>query len=167
MNLGVRRHFGSLLVLPALCALSCSVADPAKVIGVQDVEGYWVVDKEKSPTNYITPTIRLGLKNLTADALPNVQATATFKRKGEDSAWGDAFVTVASRAKPLLAGQVVMVEMRSSSDYYTPGAPVAPEKMFEHKLFKDATVNVFVRVGRSGWVKMASAEIPRHLNSSP
>jgi hypothetical protein len=156
-----------LLLLPVVFAWACGAADPKKVLSVQGVQGYWVVDTEKSQTNYIVPTIRFELKNVSAEPISNIQATATFRRKGEDSQWGDSFVTVATRDKPLPAGQSSLVEMRSNADYYTPGAPVAPEIMFQHGLFRDATVEVFVRVGRSGWVKMASAEIPRRLNPPP
>jgi hypothetical protein len=159
-----RSSLAFLLLLPVLFTWACSAADPRKVLAVEGLQGYWVVDTEKSQTNYIVPTIRFALKNVTAEPISNIQATATFRRKGEDSQWGDSFVTVANRDKPLAPGQSAPVEMRSSADYYTPGAPVAPEIMFQHGLFRDATVEVFLRVGRSGWVKMASAEIPRRLN---
>jgi hypothetical protein len=155
-------------ILPLfVVTVACGSADAKAVLEVQHLEGYWVVDQEKSPTNYIAPTIRFELKNKGTEPLGNVQATATFRRKGEDSEWGDAFVTIANRDKPLGPGLSTSVEMRSNADYYTPGAPVAPEIMFQHGLFRDATVEVFIRVGRSGWVKMASAELPRRLNPPP
>jgi hypothetical protein len=161
-----RSHLGrslSLLVGLAILSPGCRFVDPKAVLEVQDLEGYWVIDKEKSATNYITPAIRFTLKNKSGEPLGNVEATATFKRKGEDSLWGDSFVIIANHSKPLGAGQTTRIEMRSNADYYTPGAPVEPEIMFKHGLFRDATVELFVRVGRSGFVKLAATEVPRRL----
>ena len=155
------------LVLSAVLSVECGGVDPKAAFEVQNLEGYWVLDKEKSPTNYITPTIRFELKNRSPAAVRDIEATATFRRKGEQSEWGDAFVTIANRTKPLGAGETASVEMRSSGDYYTPGAPVAPEIMFQHPLFRDATVDLFLRSGRSGFIKMGTLDLPRRLNRTP
>jgi hypothetical protein len=159
------RALGALLWLPL--ATACGSVDPKTVLEVQNVEGYWVLDAVKSTTNYITPTVHFDVKNTSGEPLRDIEITATFRRKGEESLWGDAFLGVANRNNPLPAGASRGVEMRSSGDYYTPGARVDPEIMFKHGLFRDATVEIFVRTGRSQFVKMASLEIPRRLNRNP
>lgn len=156
-----------LAILPVLVWGGCGSVDPKATVEVQQLEGYWVLDTQKSQTNYITPTIHFEIKNKTSGVVNNIDATATFHRKGEESLWGDCFVTIASRSRPLGPGQSTSVEMRSSGDYYTPGAPVEPEIMFKHGLFRDATVDLFLRVGRSGFVKMGSTVVPRRLNRTP
>jgi hypothetical protein len=155
----------SLALLACLSSfeIGCRFVDPKTALEVQDLDGYWVIDTEKSATNYIAPSIVFTLKNKTSEPIGDIEATATFKRKGEDSLWGDSFVIIANHNKPLGPGQTTRVEMRSNADYYTPGAPVEPEIMFKHGLFRDATVDLFVRVGRSGFVKLAKTEVPRRL----
>jgi hypothetical protein len=159
--------FRALVILPALLWASCGSVDPRAILEVQQLEGYWVLDTEKSRTNYITPTIHFVVKNTSTGVVHDIEATATFRRNGEDSMWGDCFVTIANRKRPLGPGQTTSIEMRSSGDYYTPGAPVEPEIMFKHGLFRDAAVDLFIRVGRSGFVKMGSLVVPRRLNRAP
>jgi hypothetical protein len=141
--------------------------DPKAALEVQNLDGYWILDLEKSRTNYIKPVVHFDIRNKTGEPLQDVEFVATFRRKGEESEWGSDFLAVANRKNPLGAGQSRGVELRSSSDYYTPGAPVEPEIMFKHGLFRDATVDVSVRTGRSGFVKVASFDIPRRLNRTP
>jgi hypothetical protein len=37
--------------------------------------------------------------------------------------------------------------------------------MFEHKLFKDASVEVFLRLGGSSWTKVGEANIVRRIGA--
>ena len=70
--------------------------------------------------------------------------------------------SLASSARPLSAGKQTLVVLKSDARYFSNGTP---ESMFEHKLFKDAHVEVFLRVGSSGWVKMAEADVERRIGS--
>jgi hypothetical protein len=107
--------------------------------------------------------VRFRLRNKGGQPQPSIQATATFRRKGEEAlTWGSDWKQVTPAGSPLLAGREVAVELKSDARYYSTGVPAS---MFQHELFKDATVEVFVRVGSSGWVKMAAAEVERRIGS--
>jgi len=138
---------------------ACSQPDPKRVLEVQDLEGYWTVVPSRDSLTYISPTLRLRVKNSSADPLTSVQALASFRRKGEEGPWGSCFVTVSTHSKPLAPGAVQEIELTSDGTYHSP-APAA--KMFDHGLFRDATVEVFFRTG-SSWVKFGSLDVPRHI----
>ena len=153
-----------LLALPILLsAAACHTPDPKLELDVNGVETYWAVDPAKGETQYLAPVVRLRLRNKGGKPQQSIQATATFRRKGEETlTWGSDWKQVTPSSKPLLPDQEVFVELKSDARYYSTGAP---ESMFRHDLFKDATVEVFVRIGSSGWVKMAAADVERRIGS--
>jgi hypothetical protein len=55
-----------------------------------------------------------------------------------------------------------VVVLRSDGRYTSTGPA---ESMFTHQLFKDARGEVYLRVGSSGWTKMAEAKIERRVGS--
>jgi hypothetical protein len=154
-----------LLCLAVLMApiLSCHSPDPQALLEVTDLETYWAVDPPTGDTRYIAPAVRLHVKNKGAEALRSVQATATFRRKGEAQTWGSDWQQVSSSARPLGAGQTALVLLKSDARYSSP--VVDPEAMFAHQLFKDARVEVFLRVGSSPWTRFADADVARHIGS--
>jgi len=132
----VSRRLCLLLLLAP--TLSCHSPDPQAVLEVTDVEAYWAVDPPSGDTRYIAPAVRLHVRNKGAEPLRSVQATATFRRKGEAQTWGSDWQQVSTSAHPLAPG---------------------------HQLFKDARVEIFFRVGASAWSKFADADVARHIGS--
>ena len=156
------RARGWLAVLAVAPVLSCHSPDPQAVLEVSDVEAYWAVDPPSAETRYIAPAARLHVKNKGPEALRSVQATATFRRKGEAQTWGSDWQQVSTTAKPLGPGQTALVVLKSDARY---SSPVEPEAMFTHQLFKDARVEIFLRVGSSAWTKFADADVDRRIGS--
>jgi len=152
------------LALPLLASLlSCRAPDPKRELDVRELETYWAIDPAKGETQYMAPVVRFRLHNKGAKPQPAIQATATFRRKGEDTVtWGSDWKQVTPSSKPLAPGQEVFVELKSDARYYSTGFPAS---MFEHSLFKDATVEVFVRIGSSEWTKLAVADVERRIGS--
>jgi hypothetical protein len=142
--------------------LSCHSPDPQAVLEVSDVETYWAVDPPAGDTRYIAPAARLHVKNKGKDSLRSVQATATFRRKSEAQTWGSDWQQVSTSARPLAAGQTALVLLKSDARY---SSPVEPEAMFTHQLFKDARVEIFLRVGSSPWTRFSDADIARRIGS--
>jgi hypothetical protein len=161
---GWGRLAGALRLGPFLALLlsACHSPDPQKLLDIQDTDGFWVLDPQKGGNNYLVPVVSFRLKNIGTEPLRAVQTTATFRRKGEAQSWGSAWSEVASWSRPLRPGGSTEVELKSDGRYYSQGPP---ESMFEHKLFRDATVEVFFKVSSSNWVKMASVDIERRLGS--
>lgn len=149
-----------LLLLPLLTAPACSTPQPEQELAVTDVEAYWAIDSSAGDTVYVAPVVRFRLHNKSARQA--IEATATFRHKGDSATWGSAWERVTSPHKPLPPGRTITLALRSDGRYYTTGAP---ESVFAHELFKDASVDLFLRVGASPWVKMATADVARRIGS--
>ena len=150
-----------------LCAVvvvaGCRAPDPNAIVRVSDVETHWAVDSAAGGTQYIAPVVRFKISNISGEPQGSVQTTATFRRKGEENVtWGSDFRQISTRREPLVALQVMPVVLKSDARYYSTGPP---ETMFTHQDFKDATVEVFVRVGSSSWTKVGAADVERRIGA--
>src|SRR5262245_57171980 len=141
----------------------CRAHDPKQELEIKDVETYWVVDAPKGDIQYISPAVRFHLRNKSPEPIRSIQATANFKRVGEQENWGSAWEQVTQAGKPLPAGQETLVVLRSDGRYNSPTDD--PETMFKHDQFKDVRTEVYLRVGASNWVKMAEAAIERKIGA--
>ena len=147
----------------AVLAAACRAPDPKALLEVSDVETYWAVDPSSGAEQYIAPVVRFKVHDRGAQALRSVQATAVFRRKGEENiSWGSDFRQVASRREPIVPGKPTLVVLKSDARYHSTGTP---ESMFSHSLFRDASVEFFMRVGASGWVSFGKAEVPRRIGA--
>jgi hypothetical protein len=148
----------------ALLALtSCDSPRPLELLELSEVETHWAVDSSTGDTRYIAPVVRFKTRNKSPESQGSIQATATFRRQGEENVtWGSDFRQVATRKEPLGAGRDVFVMLKSDARYFSTGDP---ETMFQHTQFRDAKVEVFMRVGSSGWVKFAEAPVERRIGS--
>jgi hypothetical protein len=147
---GVNGRMGRAACCAALLLASCSAPDPIKVVKITDVETHWAVDNSQVDTQYIAPVVRFTLTNISPEPQGSIDVTATFRRKGETATWGGDYRQVSTRREPLGAGQGEPLVLKSDTRYYSNGPT---EGMFAHKDFKDTTVELFVRVGRSRWTK--------------
>lgn len=141
----------------------CGARDPRKELAVESIETYWAIARSVGETHYLAPVVRFELRAIGAAPLRSVQANATFRRKGEESQdWGSAFQQVVVPRKPLAPGQKLLVVLTSDTHYYTNGAP---EGIFGHEQFKDAKLELFLRVGASIWVAFGEADIERRIGA--
>jgi hypothetical protein len=130
---------------------------------VREVETYWAIDPSASGSQYMAPVVRFKLHNRRDHPQGSIQATATFRRRGEEAqTWGSDWRQVTTSRKPLAANGDVLVELKSDARYYSAGTP---DSMFQHELFKDASVEAFVRVGSSAWISLVKADIDRRIGS--
>lgn len=159
----MRRVLVVLALLSSLPGLACESHDPKQELELTGLETYWAVDSAVGARRYIAPVARFQLRNLAAEPLRTVQATATFRRKGEEQLeWGSAWEQVTPVKKPLAPGQTTLVLMKSDGRYYSEGDP---HQFFEHAQFKDARVTVYLRVGSSPWVQFAEADVERRIGT--
>ena len=150
------------LVLAAASA-SCRAPDPKQALELEGLETYWAIARSEGETHYLAPVVRFELRARAASPLRSIQATVTFRRKGEESRdWGSAFQQVVVPRQPLAPGKTVLVHLVSDTHYFTSGPP---EGIFTHEQFKDATAEIFVRLGSSSFVKLAQADIERRIGS--
>ena len=99
---------------------ACASPDPAKELKVSEVEAYWSIDSSTGDTVYVAPVLRFRLDNLSATA--SIEATASFKRKGEDASWGSAWQRLSVPGKRLDPGRSQTVALKSDGRYFTTGA---------------------------------------------
>ena len=159
----MRARHTVLLLAAVLPALGCKTPEPKAELDVSDYETYWVIDSAVGTTQYIAPAVRLHVRNKGVRAWGGIQATATFRRKGEEGqTWGGDWQAVTPSGKSLAPGQDAVVVLKSDSRYYSAGAP---ESMFQHNLFKDAKVEVFLRIGASAWTKFVDTDVERRIGS--
>ena len=153
------------LCLAALLSASvtaCQSPDPQALLEMSDLEAYWAVDPASGDTRYIAPAARFHVKNKGPEPLRSVQATATFRRKGEAETWGSDWQQVSTSAKLLAPGQTALVVLKSDARY---SSPVEPEAMFTHQQFKDARVEIFLRVGSSPWTRFGETDVARRIGA--
>jgi hypothetical protein len=150
-----------LVLLACLPLVACTSPDPKQELALSEVEGYWVVDTPEGGMQRISPALRFRLTNKAATR--PIQANATFKRAGaEQVEWGSGFEQVAAAGKPIPIGESKVVVLIADSRYRAPGEP---EEMFKNPEFKDAKVDLFLRLGSSQWVKMATVDVERRLGT--
>lgn len=151
------------LLLTATLLTACASPDPKQELEVQRVETYWAVDAAVGDRQYIAPVLRFELRNKGREPLRSVQASAAFRQKGEEQKdWGSAWEQLVPAKKSLEPGQRVLVVLKSDGRYYSTGAP---ESFFQHELFRDARVTLFLRVGSSAWVKFAEEDVERRIGT--
>jgi hypothetical protein len=159
----VRRVLLVLTLVAAASQPACESPDPAALLEILDLETYWAIDSALGERQYIAPVARFQLRNKGPQPLRSVEATATFRRKGEEQIdWGSAWNRVTPPQKPLAPGQAALVVLKSDGRYFSTGEP---QGFFENKQFLDAKVTVYVRVGSSAWAKFAEREVERRIGT--
>lgn len=163
----MKRARTRLLLAPllALCAAGqgCRARDPRHELAVADFETYWAIARSVGDTHYLAPVVRFQIRAIGEAPLRSVQANATFRRQGEDGRdWGSAFQQLVVPRKPLEPGEPLLVVLTSDTHYYTNGAP---EGIFGHEQFRDARVELFLRVGASSWVAFGEAAVERRIGA--
>lgn len=157
------RHLALLLLTAVAAAGACRSPDPRRELEITDLETYWAVDSARGERQYIAPVARFRVRNRGQQPLSSIQVTAGFRRKGEEQLdWGTAFEQIAPAKKPLPAGESVRVMLKSDGRYYSAGEPAS---FFEHELFKDALVQLYVRIGSSNWQLLAQADVERRIGT--
>jgi hypothetical protein len=154
----------AVLVLSALLA-GCRSPDPRSVAEVSDTETYWAIDNAQGERQFIAPVVRARVHNKGNEPLRTLEAQATFRRKGEDVIWSSAWTKVTGPSgAPLAPGarSLVVLKPEGEGRYFTNGPP---ESMFTHAQFRDATVDVFLRIGSSPWTKFFTADIERRIGT--
>jgi hypothetical protein len=164
VNAPVRHAAGAAAALVLiLAAPACRTPDPKALLEVSDVDAFWAVEPSMGGEQYIAPAVKVRIHNRSGAPQHSVQAMAVFRRKGEESlTWGSAFEQVVTRKAPLAPGQAIGVTLKSDARYHSQG-PV--DGMFAHAQFRDAVLEIFLRVGSSGWVSFGQAPVERRVGS--
>jgi hypothetical protein len=153
-----RRAGAALLFLAA----ACQTHDPAKELAVSDLETYWIVDSPHEGQNFVAPAVRFRLRNVGPATLGSVQARARFPAPDQDQVWGSIQEQVSTWSRPLEPGREAVVTVRSAGRYHS---PAEPEDILRSPAFKDPRVEVYVRIGSSGWARLAEGPVTRRIGA--
>jgi hypothetical protein len=159
------RSAGPAALAFAVLLASCRVPDPKAVLEVSDIETYWAIDSAHGETQYIAPVVRFQVHNKGARDERTVEAQSTFRRKGEGQIWSSAWQKVTAPGSQVLpAGGKALVVLKPESEgrYFSTGPP---ESMFQHEQFRDASVDVFLRIGASPWTNFFTADVERRIGT--
>jgi hypothetical protein len=158
-----RHAAGAAAALVLVLLAACRTPDPKALLEVSDVDAFWAVEPSMGGEQYIAPAVKLRIHNRSGAPQHSVQAMAVFRRKGEENlTWGSAFEQVVTRKAPLAPDQAIGVTLKSDARYHSQG-PV--DGMFAHAQFRDAVLEIFLRVGSSGWVGFGQAPVERRVGS--
>jgi hypothetical protein len=146
-----------------LSMAACRPPDPRAELELVDVETYWIVDAPVGDTQYIAPAVRVTVRNKGNKPRRSIEVRAGFHLKGELENWGQGdSQRVTPAGRDLAPGQSATVVLRNDTRYKSPGPP---DSMFKHELFRDTIVQLFLRVGSSGWVKFTEVPVERRIGS--
>lgn len=151
----------SLLVL--LAAAGCGKpVDLSSGLQVEDVTTGWLDTGMQNGQNKLVPSITFKLKNVSAEALPVLQANVLFRRATEDTEWGSGFVTITG-SDGLAPGATSQPLVVNSQLGYTGSEP--RQQMLANSLFVDAKVQLFAKYASTQWVKVGEFPVTRRLIS--
>lgn len=144
---------------------ACVSPDPKAELDIVGVETYWAVDAPKAGEQYIAAAVRFEVRNKGQRPWGSIQASAGFKRPNDQGVfeeWGGDWRQVAPSRKPLQPGESLLVVLKSDARYHSAGPP---ESMFQHAAFRDPKVEVYLRLGSSGWVKFGDTPVERRIGA--
>lgn len=152
----------SLLVLmsAALVSGACRSREVEKDLRIVDVQTGWYDAGIVDGQNKLVPSVSFHLKNVSQEAIENVQINAVFRRVNEPEAWGDRLIRGVG-SDGLAAGATGNTLIIRSERGYT--GTEARAQMLKNSQFVDAKVDVFGRHGSRTWVKMGEYQIDRKL----
>jgi hypothetical protein len=157
---GRRRAIAPLTL--AVLAAACAGHDPARELEVRDLETYWSVDRVAGGEVFLAPSVRLRVRNKGSREVSYLDLRAAFRRSGESETWGSGSRFLAT-AKPLAPGAELPVILTSDAAYRCPTDD--PASMFSSPGFVDAHVEVWARLPRSNFARLASAAVERRVGS--
>lgn len=150
-----------LLVPLALAIVGCGTpVDLSQKLEVVDVStGWWdvgVVDGQ----NKLVPSVTFKFKNNSDQTLSTLQANVLFKRVGEETEWGSAWVRVVGSdgLPPTATSEARTV---NSPKGYTGSEPRA--QMMANSQFIDGRVEIFAKYSSTQWQLVADFPVERRL----
>lgn len=145
-------------------SVACEVPDPRQELELLDFETHWAIDPSVGETHYLAPVVRFRLRNKGTEPRRSIQVKVNFRRE-DLGVWSVGFEQVSPVAgQPLAPGASIECALKPDGEgRYS--SPESPETMLQHPQFRDVQAEVFVRLGRAEWVKMAEVDVERRIGS--
>ena len=151
-----------LLIIAIVSSAACGpTVDLTKGLEVAIVNTGWYDLGLVNGQNKLVPTVVFTLHNVSDQTLGTLQVQALFRRVGEDTEWGNGFLTVVG-SKGLAPGATTDPITIKSQLGYT-GSEQSRQEMLQNSLFVDAKVELFGKYASTQWVRLGSYPITRQL----
>jgi hypothetical protein len=155
------RRLLSFLLLAGVLAGCTPTVDLMETVDITDVQtGWYDAGLLETGQNKLVPSISLKLRNKSNESVARVQLNAIFHRVGEVDGWGEHYVSAVGADGLEPAAATGTIVLRSTLGYTGDQSRV---DMLQHASFVDATVDIFAKQGRGGWVKLGEYRIDRQL----
>jgi hypothetical protein len=153
------RLFAALAV--ALAAAGCGpTVDLQQGLQATDVSTGWFDMGMVNGQNKLVPTVSFAFKNVSPETLSTLQANVIFRRVGEDTEWGSAYIKVTG-SEGLPPGQTSALQTAKSQLGYTGSEP--RQEMLANSQFVDARVEIFAKYASTQWQLIGQYPIERRL----
>ena len=151
-----------LLSLAIVSSAACGpTVDLTKGLQVAVVNSGWYDLGIVNGQNKLVPTVIFTLHNVSDQTLGTLQVQALFRRVGEDTEWGNGFLTVVG-SKGLAPGATTEPITIKSQLGYT-GSDQSRQEMLQNSHFVDAKVELFAKYAATQWVRVGSFPVTRQL----
>jgi hypothetical protein len=151
-----------LLFLAIISSAACGpTVDLTKGLEVAVVNSGWFDLGIVNGQNKLVPTVIFTLHNVSDQTLGTLQVQALFRRVGEDTEWGNGFLTVVG-SKGLAPGATTDPITIKSQLGYT-GSDQSRQEMLANTHFVDAKVELFAKYASTQWVRVGSFPVTRQL----
>jgi len=151
-----------LLFLAIVSSAACGpTVDLTKGLEVAVVNSGWFDLGIVNGQNKLVPTVIFTLHNVSDQTLGTLQVQALFRRVGEDTEWGNGFLTVVG-SKGLAPGATTDPITIKSQLGYT-GSDQSRQEMLANTHFVDAKVELFAKYAATEWVRGGSYPVTRQL----
>jgi hypothetical protein len=151
-----------LLVLAIASFTACGpTVDLTKGLQVAVLNSGWFDLGIVNGQNKLVPTVVFTLHNVSDQTLGTLQVQALFRRVGEDTEWGNGFLTVVG-SKGLAPGATTDPITVKSQLGYT-GSDQSRQEMLQNTHFVDAKVELFAKYASTQWVRVGVFPITRQL----
>lgn len=146
----------------SIAAASCGPnVDLDSALRFEDVMTGWydagITDDGK---NKLVPSISFRVRNTSGEALSTVQFNLIFRRIGDPEEWSTVLVRGIG-SEGLAPGQVSETIVVRAPQGYTGTQPRA--QLLQNKLFVDAKVEIFGKLGSQVWTRLEEYQIERLL----
>jgi hypothetical protein len=151
-----------LLIATLVSSTACGpTVDLTKGLEIKILNSGWYDLGIVNGQNKLVPTVTFTLHNISDQTLGTLQVQALFRRVGEDTEWGNGFLTVVG-SKGLAPGATTDPTTIKSQLGYT-GSDQSRQEMLANSHFVDAKVELFGKYAATQWVRLGSYPVTRQL----
>lgn len=151
-----------LLLLAIVSSTACGpTVDLTKGLEVTLVSSGWYDLGIVNGQTKLVPTVVFTLHNMSDQTLGTLQVQALFRRVGEDTEWGNGFLTVVGSKGLAPRATTDPITIKSQLGYT--GSEQSRQEMLQNTHFVDAKVDLFGKYAATQWVRLGSYPITRQL----